>query len=182
MAGARAQLEQAARLLERVVAGFEPERLDADGALAYLALFARSARSRRRVRRWRRDASMPVARTGGAGIRPLRTWWRRRPGSGSTGPVRRSRSASACAISRWPTTRSAGARCRSTRRRRSPKRPRWHLTRKPASWRSRHGKQCGTCASARGRFGSRPSVTARNGTSGSSRCGPSGTASTVTGW
>jgi hypothetical protein len=35
VAGSRAELEHATRLLERVVAGFEPERLDADAALAY---------------------------------------------------------------------------------------------------------------------------------------------------
>ena len=44
MAGSRAELEQATRLLERVVAGFEPERLDADAALVFLSLFARACK------------------------------------------------------------------------------------------------------------------------------------------
>ena len=83
MAGARAELEQAARLLERVVAGFEPERLDADGALAYLALFARlgkvaeagQALAARRVdvcgayrRSGHQSAAHLVAATAGVGI------------------------------------------------------------------------------------------------------------------
>ena len=83
VAGARAQLEQATQLLERVVAGFEPERLDADGALAYLALFAQlgklaeagQALAARRVdacgayrRSGHQSAAHLVAATAGVGI------------------------------------------------------------------------------------------------------------------
>ena len=81
--GARAQLEQATQLLERVVAALEPERLDADGALAYLALFAQlgklaeagQALAARRVdacgayrRSGHQSAAHLVAATAGVGI------------------------------------------------------------------------------------------------------------------
>ena len=183
MAGARAQLEQATQLLERVVAGFEPERLDADAALAYLTLFARlgkvaeagQALAARRVDAcgaYRRERSS-VGRAPGGGDGGGRDRPGEYGGRGRQAPAR-----PAVRRRRVPPRAS----CRSTRRRRLPKRRKSRPRRKPASWSSRHARRSGTCASGPGRFVSRPSATAKSGTSGSGRCGPSATGSTVTGW